>query len=337
MNPTGDRNDSNQAPTSPGSVADLAFKTQTATSKYSPDMIGYHINKELYMTLENHLVHLILEEALAKAKKDDKIDKEKFKRLNEFINPDNTVSDIISKLQEDDVKESFTELMEYVKGSGASSSLSENSAESDPTFIAVFGFLSDVFEGLAPFMPFGMVVFSIGKLGYKLINNGTDLRTEVHKFSETINQAINIIKLYLPAEIPEGDMRTSIVTNLNELISCVVKYFEYYVRDYYQNDSGKKFQMRDLNLPKTIKLKKDFGEIKESFETAHKFLTDTIQAVNFRFTIANGNNRFSPPSAVIATFPHTYPLQIEVVNFENTEGLEFVVPDNCKTGNLVEM
>ncbi|KAJ3018477.1 UNVERIFIED_CONTAM: hypothetical protein HDU68_011139, partial [Siphonaria sp. JEL0065] len=231
-------------------------------------MIGYHINKKLYTSLENHLVHLILEEALAKTTKDDKIDNEKFKRLNEFVNQDNAASDIISKLQDDDAKESFEELME-----------------------------------------------------------------------STANT-----KLYLMAEIPEGDLRMSIVSNLNELISCVVKYFEFYARDYYQNDSGKKFQIRDSNLPKTIKLKKDFEEIKESFETAHKFLMDTIQAVNLRVSVANGTklerileNQLSPPTAVTATVPHTYPLRIEVMNFENNEALNFVVPDNCKTGNLVEM
>ncbi|KAJ3006641.1 UNVERIFIED_CONTAM: hypothetical protein HDU68_003967 [Siphonaria sp. JEL0065] len=90
MSPTGDCNDWNQAPASPGSVADLPDETcepLAATSKYSPDMIGYHIDKKLYTSLENHLVHLILEEALAKAKKDDKIDQEKFKRLNEVRQP----------------------------------------------------------------------------------------------------------------------------------------------------------------------------------------------------------------------------------------------------------
>ncbi|KAJ3018863.1 UNVERIFIED_CONTAM: hypothetical protein HDU68_010943, partial [Siphonaria sp. JEL0065] len=348
MSPTGDCNDSNQVPTSsPGSVA--------ATSKYSLDMIGYHIDKELYTSLENHLVHLILEEALAKAKKDDKIDQEKFKRLNEVVNKDDGASDIVSKLQKDDVKESFKELMDYVKGlggaGGSEGAVSTSSIKtSDHIFEDISGFLSTVFQDVAAFVPFGALVFSIGKLGYKIFTSSRDLATEVQEFSGTISRATTSIKNHLSTQIHNEGTLNNMVINLNTLIESVVQYFQFYLKNYYKTASGKAFAMRNFNVLKTVNLKKDFEDIKKNFETANEKLTQSIHDAllngvgsigagveNIQSDIREIKKVIGGYASQLVEVNHKYPLLISVLRYVDNDPREFEINEDCRVKNLIGM
>ncbi|KAJ3030289.1 UNVERIFIED_CONTAM: hypothetical protein HDU68_009560 [Siphonaria sp. JEL0065] len=106
-----------------------------------------------------------------------------------------------------------------------------------------------------------------------------------------------------------------------------------------------KFQMRDLNLPKTIKLKKDFGEIKESFETAHKFLSDTIRVAGLRVNTSiaskvdgmDGKLDRILENRLSFCCVHKYPLSIRVVDYEHACPLPFEVEEHFSAKDLIEL
>ncbi|KAJ3006809.1 UNVERIFIED_CONTAM: hypothetical protein HDU68_003880, partial [Siphonaria sp. JEL0065] len=317
-------------------TAVIRLNAPTANVKpLDPNSIGACINQELYKRLKGLLADSVLQDALNKAKNDPSISptlKEQLKLLYADANQNNAVTDILDKLCDSDVKDSFDALMVYVEN--LTESKASSSAGGDTVLNTVSDFLATMFQDVSPLLPFGNLVFMIGKLGYNLFKNSGELETAVQDFSKTIKETTTDINIQLRTPINDSDTRLGMAESLNTLIGCVSDYFEFCMENYCLNDSGKRWNMRKLNFIKTVSLKKDFEGIKARFETAHKHLDSRI-GVSILRGIANIEARVTngPP------YNHVYPLkEVAVQKFVDPTSFTSVdeVSEGWRCKNLIE-
>ncbi|KAJ3013004.1 UNVERIFIED_CONTAM: hypothetical protein HDU68_000920, partial [Siphonaria sp. JEL0065] len=259
--------------------------------------IGAYINKKPFRHFEGKFVQRVFQEALNKAKNDDTVGKEKFKRISHVINEDNASIYIFSKLHDPDVKESFDAVMEYVNNLQTMSTSSQAVPLSDdPAFDAISGFLTATFHDLVPLVPFRELIIAVEKLGYTVTSKKNDLGKEVQRFSNMIKKATQIIKLSLESQTADEDTRTNVILNINTLIEAVINFFDFYFNNFVQNASKLKLTLRGLNVLSTLYLKKELADIEQRFETAHATLINTMQML---CGISIGNSKAGIQSDVL--------------------------------------
>ncbi|KAI9334016.1 ankyrin repeat-containing domain protein [Obelidium mucronatum] len=337
-----------------------------------PHTLGASINKETYRRFVGLLADCVLQEAFNK----DSSLRFKFGLLCADASKNTSTSDILDKLKDTNVRASFQELLAFVNASSGSSptSATGTALSDDPSFKAVSEFLGIVIQEISPFVPFGFLLVSIGKLGYKLVNAGNELQTEIAEFAVTIHHTTVAINTHLKSEIRADDVRKLMAESLDRLVQCAVDYFDFYLSNYCVN--GLKNKLRNFNLLKTIKLREAFGEIQKTFERESRDLNVSISVVLVRGisniktilreieerraadariliegqnTLVDGQkkilhslrvldnrlaNRTEVPSD--ADIVHKYPLEIQVLNFKENDPLFVEVEENYRAEQLIK-